>query len=1372
MNPPSYFDVVRAEAEHDWSVWQNPRHGNPVRQLFKQVQSPKHVLSELLQNADDAGASSAEATLDCSTFTFHHNGQDFDQDQFASLCRFAFSNKRTIHTIGFRGIGFKSTFSLGKVVHVETPTLRVLFREETFTLPEWSKDGQTVDGTRITVSNVDPLVEGDLNANFEQWGAEPYSLLFLKTLRRLTLPSCDIHWEPDEQAHFQVGHWYKTGTVSAPVLLCRSESQHFPAECLDEIKQERNLDDADIAEFPPCSVELVVGAPGRLYVVLPTGIELDLGFGVNAPFIQDPGRYGIKPPSTSPTNRWLLERVGVFAAEAMLRWLSDTGLSQVDRAGAYALMPRRIDKRASLEEECLSAISDSFWRRLGDEAFVLSTDGDLCKPEDSVLLPRQLAGVWSESEYARISGHENRAVASWEISTASRTILREEAKLTLVSLDQFVVRLTQVSPKNPSTLDQTARLWIALSDQIGRYHTPENLSIVPVQGSEFLLPAADLCRPPAKPKALASTDWNVLLSVFQQVAPDWLSYMDNLSTDDSSNEEGKSRRAKLSAVLDKFELGTSTDVAWIVGRACELASNSNQDPSYWNWLAEIHAATGLKASPELRFELRNGRLIGGAGSKTRPVMDLEGGLDELVPESVLSDLLLSDRYHQAKQIDQQTWMDWLSSSQSGVSFWIAPQEKREKYSYSRDFEKALPHSIGRDVRYHYTSSSHYTYQRYWFTDYEFCPFADSTDADFLNFLLWNVRAMTKVDPKEWDSLSEIVGYQTPTGGGQGRRVSIQGDVTATWIRQLKSIPCLPDTKGNFRMPHELYLRSEKTRGLVGIEAFVAEEFDTPQSRKLLVTIGVRDAPANLDSMINRLRALSQTPNPPREELQKLYSQIDYSLPHLSWDSDQFGGGREQFVETFRTEALVFTEEQGWLRSGDVFMTSGSHGLPDVPVVLANVASLQLWVALEVQREPTWEDVLQWVSSLPYQSALDQPSLKRLQKCMTHDADAIWDLGGWLSLAGEWVQCSDLEYELAPSSFRARDIVPSVRRRTADFTFARPKGSALPSLEAVVDNRVSAVNLLEASRILPPWLLVVASRLRLITVAETAHQLEIRKLANVLCETKWQPCSSIATQPYLNGAPLLTTDRELPVHWDVATKTLYVTSLDAATEADELAKIFAREFAIPELEKALNFCFERTDDQVNQCLGRLFKFDSTDKGAASEETTEGPEDEAQPEPTSGVGVKDGAPPEPSSSPRPPRKATTVRQHKRNHPSGLIEDYAYQNGFEADGPNSFIKGPNQSIRRVESKEFPWEYTLDGQVVRRLYSIDAHIGSPKIELSYEQWEMLRGSPKKHALILVDENHLPTLVEGQWLLDAVQQGALDLRISQYRLARQEVMS
>ena len=95
--------------------------------LFKQVQSPRHVVSELLQNADDAEAGFASARIENGCFVFEHDGIDFTGDEFASLCRFGFSNKRSLHTIGFRGIGFKSTFSLGRAVDVLTPTLAVRF---------------------------------------------------------------------------------------------------------------------------------------------------------------------------------------------------------------------------------------------------------------------------------------------------------------------------------------------------------------------------------------------------------------------------------------------------------------------------------------------------------------------------------------------------------------------------------------------------------------------------------------------------------------------------------------------------------------------------------------------------------------------------------------------------------------------------------------------------------------------------------------------------------------------------------------------------------------------------------------------------------------------------------------------------------------------------------------------------------------------------------------------------------------------------------------------------------------------------------------------------------------------------------------------
>src|ERR1043165_7865563 len=119
MQPPRYFENIQRRASERWNQLDNdPELAGPWHQLFRQVQSPRHVLSELLQNADDAGAKSATVRIQDNLFIFEHDGKDFDADQFASLCRFGFSNKRTLHTIGFRGVGFKSTFSLGDAVEV------------------------------------------------------------------------------------------------------------------------------------------------------------------------------------------------------------------------------------------------------------------------------------------------------------------------------------------------------------------------------------------------------------------------------------------------------------------------------------------------------------------------------------------------------------------------------------------------------------------------------------------------------------------------------------------------------------------------------------------------------------------------------------------------------------------------------------------------------------------------------------------------------------------------------------------------------------------------------------------------------------------------------------------------------------------------------------------------------------------------------------------------------------------------------------------------------------------------------------------------------------------------------------------------------
>ncbi len=172
MRPqPAYFEEIRHKARERWNQLEADEElAAPWRLLFNQVQSPRHVLSELLQNADDAGATTANALIQDDLFVFKHNGGDFDQEQFASLCRFGFSNKRSLHTIGFRGIGFKATFSLGSSVEVWTPTLAVSFDKQRFTEPVWLDGAPEVANTtwvRVRLQDAHRKIE--LKKNLAEW---------------------------------------------------------------------------------------------------------------------------------------------------------------------------------------------------------------------------------------------------------------------------------------------------------------------------------------------------------------------------------------------------------------------------------------------------------------------------------------------------------------------------------------------------------------------------------------------------------------------------------------------------------------------------------------------------------------------------------------------------------------------------------------------------------------------------------------------------------------------------------------------------------------------------------------------------------------------------------------------------------------------------------------------------------------------------------------------------------------------------------------------------------------------------------------------------------------------------------------------------
>lgn len=89
------------------------------------------ALIELMQNADDSGASKFGIHSFNNGFVVGNNGKSFTQNDVEALCRSGSSNKhRGGETIGYRGIGFKSVVNIANVVNIISGDFKFSFERK------------------------------------------------------------------------------------------------------------------------------------------------------------------------------------------------------------------------------------------------------------------------------------------------------------------------------------------------------------------------------------------------------------------------------------------------------------------------------------------------------------------------------------------------------------------------------------------------------------------------------------------------------------------------------------------------------------------------------------------------------------------------------------------------------------------------------------------------------------------------------------------------------------------------------------------------------------------------------------------------------------------------------------------------------------------------------------------------------------------------------------------------------------------------------------------------------------------------------------------------------------------------------------------
>lgn len=1390
-DPPDYFRSIQERATKRWDQLEaDPELAGPWHQLFKQVQSPRHILSELLQNADDAGASEARVSIEDDRFVFEHNGEDFIEAHFASICRFGYSNKRALHTIGFRGIGFKSTFSLGDRVELFTPTLAVAFERVRFTQPHWIDSRHPTTGTtRVEVAIANPLLRREVEKNLDEWLKSPVSLLFFKKIRRLQIGDSEVHWQSLGPGPIAESEWMALDQKAEdPLLLVRSGEESFPSEALGEIRQERMLGAEDGGDFPPCRVEIVLGAKGRLYVVLPTGVETALPFACNAPFIQDPARLKIKDPETSPTNRWLLNRAGELAASAMMEWLGQTKTGPQDRADAYGLLPDVDREAATLEGACGAIVELAFDGAVEGKSILLTEEGSLVEAKTAITVPRPIFDIWPADQAMALLDTKSRPALCQHVSAKNRTKLVHWGLIEEFSKSDLLERLRSKHLPKPATWRHLLNLWTYIAPEVTGWqcHDADALRIVPVQGKEVLYAASEIVRLGEKKLLQSEEDWEFLASHLIVLNQNWTRFLADQRRDKA---EGGSRNDPVEAafaVLEEIGLDGTSDVNAVIERvAADYFGSGQAKLVECVQLAQIAAKLGVTIGDSFRYACadRTLRVI----SKS-VLFDENGALEELLPEAVRkAQLLHGDYVANFKSCTREDWLRWVSSGRSGLQT-MAPLVQKRQSLYGRQQLTAEAQARGARSALYYP----YVTNQFVIEDWDF-------PADYWRH--WEVLA--KTDAGIWTKIvgkildqrdtywSRAVSARLLQVATTGSTRSISSERLLTdWLLKLRAKPCLPDTRNMVQLPADLVRRTPETEALIDVEPFLHGLLDRETTRPLLDLLGVRSTPSGPGRLLDRLRALAKSDKAPAHEVEKWYRRLDQMLDGCSTADAQ------NIRTAFKTEKLILAQDGTWVTSGGVFLAGDEEDVPGAAVVRASVLDLSLWHRVGVADRPSADLALQWLGTLASGKGLSADDARRVRTLLVRYPTRIWEeCGHWLNLVGEWAPVETLAYGLSMQTlFRWSHLHEWVKRKTADFqrlsgeVVQAPPFSALPALSDLVEEHFNQPSLLAGMEDRRAWLTAFGNQLGRIELADAGETERVRALAEAIAATSWVQTPKLEVVPYLDGVPAGTA-RLTDILW--LERKLFVSPLSKAKLAKRVPEEIGRNLS-SDIRAALAYAFERSPEDIREYLEENFTLspehivvastvatqpvaepgddDGVDQVAedaqSDAELTDAAdlltaEDEAtpQPVPTLPTGEPDRELIEtelatrPRAAPKPPRPSVMAR-------------FAATQGYKADGEDRFFHADGSWIGRANGARFPWERrSAGGEILRHYYPKDHCLEHEPLQLEADVWGLLDQKPELYSFILINPEGGPVEMTGARLRTLRDGGELTIHPATYRL-------
>jgi hypothetical protein len=394
---------IAEEIRHDAS---NPRIKRSIHLILESF-TPEHIVTELLQNADDVGATFAKIELTRNGIFFSHNGKTFDENHLRALCDIGQTTKKPGVHIGFMGIGFKAAFKISDKPYVFSGPYRFYFRHEDVFVPYWIdheitkdiegriKEGFTTFFLPFRKNLPSEVVDILRQTMFKR--LEPLCLIFLRNVIKIEIVSDNIVRILEKRTEAPGETFLEKKKVHVFEKINGKETTYSylvfnkTLEIPEQVKNDYRVENSPRAGLKTTDLTLVFNInedslkpmKSVLYTFLATSFETGLRFAINCDFLLNTQRS--EPDFTSSWNLWLLESIGEFLKEIIYIFIFD----EKRRFDFYDVLPRRKE------------VSDKLFLKLGlpligylkNSPCILTSDGKWAKPSEVALVSGDVAKI-------------------------------------------------------------------------------------------------------------------------------------------------------------------------------------------------------------------------------------------------------------------------------------------------------------------------------------------------------------------------------------------------------------------------------------------------------------------------------------------------------------------------------------------------------------------------------------------------------------------------------------------------------------------------------------------------------------------------------------------------------------------------------------------------------------------------------------------------------------------------------------------------------------------------------------------------------------------------------------------------------------------